>query len=129
MKYTALEIDRMRTALSQRYWQQHHWGWGSGGPPESAIQAGRATVERELLTYMANETTADELETLFEQQRQERVEREGVERARLLAEHDARLAALPPRRDDEPMFDEPELDPSLTLPSRARARWLPFRRR
>lgn len=60
MRYTALEIDRLRDAVTALYWRRHPWPQHS----MTLADSGRHAVERQLCTYMANETTADELEAL-----------------------------------------------------------------
>lgn len=64
MKYSALDIDRMRDAVRYLVAPAGVLGYFI---TEAAIDRTDRVVEMRLLTYMANETTADELEALVEE--------------------------------------------------------------
>lgn len=57
MKYTAHDILRMRSAAAQIYYT--HRGIDRGAVPHEHV----GPIEMQLVTYMANETDPDELET------------------------------------------------------------------
>lgn len=95
MKYTAADLDRMRKALDRVWWERH-----KTGNPDTVER----TIESQLLTYMMNETTPDELEA-----HQREVE---AEQDRLRKEHRKWLEEHPQPDKPQPIRPSPFDPPS-----------------